>query len=804
MNESDYEKMRELGDQRVINAQKRASIKGTLDRTRSGNQLLQRTIVKVYDAFMAHLEVQPERAEIRKIFEKIRGNRKHTLKLFAIGLQHILGDYASTRRQVPVAGKIGRAMEDEILLEMFQKNSKEEFRYRNNKLKHWKLDIKQIRINYLCYEGRKIGSIDNVLEHKERSLLGMHFIEACFMAGVIDKDKIWVKGKSYHCIIPRQDVLDWIMRADESLKLRRPFWLPLTSKPAEYKSLYEGGYKPHLIRPRPCVKIKTEDHRKLLFQAEMPKFFSAINHVSGTAYRINTVIEEALMSIWQAGGGVPCVPFLKDPVDPAAPLDDASKKEIHAYRDRMAKNRAIRARNMVDRKKVADVMMLCRMYRDKDFYFCHHADARGRLYPLAATLSPQGNNLQRAMTVFADSREVTKRGEFWLRINAANNYGIDKLPYEGRLEWTRANEAMFVEIAQDPIGTKKLWLNADGGQKPWTFLAAAHELGSYLIAKAQGRPYHSHLPIYIDCSASGFQHLALLARDDTAAEKVNVSPTPAPRDIYTETAQDLFAQLVDSIDPLAEYWVDFFRQHPKAIRKLAKKVVMTVPYSVSPHAAREYVHQELDDYFKSIGILPEGGKEVFRRTAFLSRNLMAVIRRTNTSAFAIMDYLRQIGDVMARANKTFHWITPSGFVAYQATFNIQQSTVKYMSGGKTKFYNLGNFTPNVSVRSSKNGIVPNFIHSLDAATLHMAINNSWESGVRGLAVIHDAIGALADDLDIVSMAMRSAVRDIYLGDPLKNFSEIVLDQLGTPVTMQPPERGSFDPEQVCFSQYFLS
>jgi DNA-directed RNA polymerase len=804
MTDDDYINMRELGDQRVIRAQRRASLKGTFADTKTGNKLLQRSILKVLKCFEQHVAGQPERAEIREIFAKLGTARKHMIKLISIGLRHILGDYASTRRQVPLAGKIGRAIEDEMIIERFKKNAKEEFRYRQNKMKPWKLDCKEVRVSFLKVEGIKSGFTENVFTQRERSLLGMHFIEACTLAGVVEQDKVWVRGKSYHCVVPREDVLDWIMKADEALKLRQPYWLPLSSPPVEYKSLYEGGYKSDMIRPRPCIKVKSEEHRKLLLESKMPVFFEAMNNVSRTAYRVNPVIEEALKFVWNAGGDVCCVPNLVDPPTPPSLQDDMTKEEKRKIREAHAIHKAVRARNMVDRKKIADILMVCRMFAGKDFYFCHHADARGRMYPVASTISPQGNNLQRALTMFADSRQVTGRGEYWLRVNAANHYGMDKLSFESRLEWTRKNEAMFVAIARDPIASKDFWLHADGGQKTWTFLAAAHELGSYLIAKSEGRAYHSHLPVYVDCSASGFQHLALLALDPEAAEKVNVAPTHEPKDIYTETAKALLAQLKESEDPLAKYWVDLFHRHPKAIRKLAKKVVMTVPYSVSPHAAREYVHQELDDYLKSAGEKPEFGKEVFRRTAFLSRNLMTVIRRTNKSAFIIMDFLRKIGAVMADENKTFHWFTPSGFVAYQATYCIEQSTVKYVTGGKTKFYNLGSFTPTVSKRHSMNGVVPNFIHSLDSATLQIAINKSWTLGIRGLAVIHDAVGALAEDLDIVNMAMRDAAREIYREDQLKKFSEVVLAQLDTPCTMTAPTRGSFDPELVSFSRYFLS
>ena len=804
MSEHEYDKMRELGDERVVSNQKRASAKGALVDSISGNKLLQRSVHTVMKCLREYIAAQPERSEARALLEIFDGKDKRLIKFVGIAMQHILGDYASTRRQVALAGKIGRAIEDELMLEMFRKNNKAEYTYRKSRIAKWKFNNKHMDVSYLKKMGKEKAALVNIFSHRERSLVGMLFIEAAVMAAIIQYDRKWIGGKTYHCIEPRPDVLDWLMKADESLKLRRPFWLPITSQPEEYKSLYEGGYKSEKIRARPCIKIKSDKHRELVLKADMPTFYNAMNLVSRTAFRVNPVIIEALKHIWAQGGGVTNVPSFQDLPAPVHPGEDAPLQERRNYYEKVTIHKAIQARNLVDRKKIADILMVCRMFAGKDFYFPHHADARGRMYPVASTISPQGNNLQRALTMFADSREVTSRGEYWLKINAANHYGNDKLTLQERLKWANDNAQMFIEIAKDPIGTKDIWLKADGRQKPWTFLAAAHELGSFLIAKAEGRPYHSHIPIYVDCSASGFQHLALLALDQEAAEKVNVAPTEAPKDIYTETAKALLKQLEESADVMAVYWVSFFKQHPKAIRKIAKKVVMTTPYSVSPHAAREYVNQELDAYLKSVGLEPEYGTEVFKRTAFLSRNLMSVIRKTNRSAFAIMDYLRDIGRALAMDNKTFAWTTPSGFIAYQATFNINRQVVKYLSGGKTKFYRLGSFDSTVSKRGSMNGIVPNFIHSLDAAALHIAISRVWEQGVRGMTIIHDAFGGLADDMDIINASVRESMANIYSEDQLKKFSEEVLALLDSPSTLLLPERGSFDPRQVCLSDYFLS
>lgn len=807
--DDEYLKMRELGDARLSHQIKGASARGALTSSKVGARLFKNTIEKATEALIELIKLQPERSKIAQTMERLHfDNKKRLLKYVTIGVKQIIDDYPQTRVAVSLACSIGRDIETELIIEDFKKNHRAEFKYQVSRTDKWEFDTETVKRGYLRKQGKKLLPVESVWDHKTRAMVGMFIIEACIKVGLVEEVKIRNRNRRIHGIAPKQDVLEWIIKSNEALRERMPYWLPLKHVPNEYLNLYEGGYKSSIIRPRPVVKVKVAEQRVMLLKADMPVFFGCMTKLSQTAFMVNPVVLECFRAIWTAGGGVAGLPSIDLPQSTLVqPAEDAPKIEWLRYREAKAIEKAANAKTNVDRKKIADLLMVLNHVGADPWYLPHQADARGRVYPLSVQLSWQSSNLERGLSMFADSREITSVGLRWLCIHAANCFGLDKLTLEQRVAWAMANKTLFVEIAKNPLGNKSVWLAADRGNKPWTFLAAAHDLGSYFIAKDAGKPYHSHLPVYVDASASGFQHMALLTCDETAAKKVNVYPNDFKADIYTDTANALLDKLASSEDEYAKWWCAFFKEHPKAVRLLAKRPVMTTVYSLSPHSAREYVAGDLEDYLKSVGIdIKMWGTDNFKKTAYLSKALMTTIRETNPSAAHVMAFLRELAQVTANANIGFSWTTPSGFKAYQATNAIEATSIKFATGTRTKYYRLGNFTPKVSARQAKNSIAPNFIHSLDSALVHITVDKAWAKGVRGMACIHDSFGGLAEDMDLINDAIREAAAEMYSQPVLEKFVQEVLAQIGPSAIMdvEMPKRGSFDPRDVAFSKYFVS
>jgi DNA-directed RNA polymerase len=73
-----------------------------------------------------------------------------------------------------------------------------------------------------------------------------------------------------------------------------------------------------------------------------------------------------------------------------------------------------------------------------------------------------------------------------------------------------------------------------------------------------------------------------------------------------------------------------------------------------------------------------------------------------------------------------------------------------------------------------------------------------------MMAIHDCIGGLAPDMDIIADAVRAGFVKCHEAVPLERFREAVLLALPAGVDLDLlPERGEFDVRRVLGSEYFF-
>lgn len=138
----------------------------------------------------------------------------------------------------------------------------------------------------------------------------------------------------------------------------------------------------------------------------------------------------------------------------------------------------------------------------------------------------------------------TFTGKDYLRIDIANNFGLDKLNWDERISWFNQNEHQLFSIVKQ-------------AEEPALFYA-----GVLAWERAmQGKP--SGYTISLDATASGIQILSVLAGDRKAAELCNVVPTDGRKDAYTE----VYAKMVDKLG-----------EEAKIKRSDAKDALMTAFY----------------------------------------------------------------------------------------------------------------------------------------------------------------------------------------------------------------------------------
>lgn len=115
-------------------------------------------------------------------------------------------------------------------------------------------------------------------------------------------------------------------------------------------------------------------------------------------------------------------------------------------------------------------------------------------------------------------------GKQYLKIDIANNFGLDKAEWDDRIAWFDQNEQQLHSLVPQ-------------AEEPALFYAG---ILAWEAAKA-GKP--SGYPISLDATCSGIQILACLAGDRSAAEICNVVDTGKREDAYTSIYQDMVNEL---------------------------------------------------------------------------------------------------------------------------------------------------------------------------------------------------------------------------------------------------------------------
>ncbi|NYS26044.1 hypothetical protein HUK65_13700 [Rhodobacteraceae bacterium 2376] len=245
------------------------------------------------------------------------------------------------------------------------------------------------------------------------------------------------------------------------------------------------------------------------------------------------------------------------------------------------------------------------------FYLPWFADYRGRIYAATPWLTPQGGDVQRALLEFAKGRPLDGLGWKALRRHGANLVsksrvlsdlniiGRTSLTLEERERWVEQNEAQIWASAADPC-EEDFWRDVAGGSEI-QFLAFC-----LTYRQAMEEPQAPvHLPVQIDGTCNGLQHISALTGDEELACAVNVleDGSGLPRDIYMELAEATRMRIrsgetaVSPKDPVGrqvEEWLSSSGLLDDLVdRSTAKKVIMTIPYGAGETAQIAHVLEQL-------------------------------------------------------------------------------------------------------------------------------------------------------------------------------------------------------------------
>lgn len=624
------------------------------------------------------------------------------------------------------------------------------------------------------------------------------------------------KARIHNVVRIKPHVWEWINKGVNVLAAASPTFLPITQPPLDWIDDFRGGYAEGSIGRFNLFLSKSRRQIKQFREEPCEDLLRAVNTLQRTPWRLNRRVFETLEIASDRGWtdlGVLSKPPHK-PEKPDVPYVEGTKQPEWVKYGRMKRqwNVLTTAYNS-DRLRLSRALAVGRVYIDCDqFYFPHRIDFRGRCYPISAPIQYQGPDYQRGCLEFATGKPVTTGEQLgYFLVHGANCFGSEKGTMQRRLTWVRDNASKWVAVAEDPI-ENRLWVEAD---EPFQFLAWCFEFAKY---EEEGLGFISHLPVCADGSNNGLQIYSLLLRDPVGGLATNCVPSDEPQDIYREVADNVTEKLLAfkvGEDPkLARYasrligFCKLVSGKPRVPRGAVKRPVMTLPYGSTLYSCQHYIADWYHDYVRGRNLsgdqLPFPEKDAYNIFRWLGGVVWESIGEVVVKAREAMNWLREVSDILSEAGVHAEWSTPIGLTVRQDYLRGQTKILQLRAGGQMRL-RVWEEDDRIQPTSSRNGLCPNYIHSLDASAMFTTVNEAAMEGVTSFQMIHDSYGTHAADAPTLARVLRQSFATIFEKDllgRLHNELQALLPE-GT-LLPPPPTQGSLDIGLLPDATYFFA
>jgi DNA-directed RNA polymerase len=559
---------------------------------------------------------------------------------------------------------------------------------------------------------------------------------------------------------------------------------------------YEGGY--YLLN-NSLIRTGIHQHTQNVENPVSQQTLDALNRVQRTPWKINDWLLDVMSEVYTSGarmGGLPYADTIDIPRKTDAEWEAMTPEQRNEWKFKLSELHGTNAKMESRRLGFLSQLGIAREMRERPaIWFPHFLDFRMRFYPMVQGLHPQCDDAGKSLLEFADGQPLGERGLHWLAVRLANTYGQDKLPLKQRVEWVKDHHREIIDSANDPLDGQRFW--ADTDEEPWGFLATAREWAAAHVLTDPG-DYVSHLPVQLDGSCNGLQHLSAMGRDPIGAVATNVAANTERQDIYAQIAAVVSRLVSDDAvagNPLAHQWVG------RIGRKVVKRSVMTTPYGVTDRGIAEQLMQDGHT---------EGMDERAKAATYLKDRIVVALDETVVSAKSIMTWVQELASSLADIDRPFQFTTPTGNVIQQSYYHLNRRRLTTLAGDLVLWDE--DKRGGLQARKQSLAAAPNLIHAFDASHMTRTINAyAAEVGHErtSFSMIHDSYGVHASGVDRMARVLREQFVGIYQDNWLDRVQQEVEAYSLTPSGYLPHysdyvQLGDFDVSEVLRSEFFFA
>jgi DNA-directed RNA polymerase len=666
-------------------------------------------------------------------------------------------------------------------------------------------------------------------KHKKMAI-GAHLLETVLQSTDIVEVSmsILASGRWGKIVRVREDIREDILQSHSDLSILRPMLMPMIVPPQDWTTLYDGGYligNDEFSCISPLVKVGFKNHLDMVSPEDTGLHVDAVNHLQKTAWTVNRFVADTVDHIHTTQSEIGHILKLDPtPLISTVGVNWDDEDEVREYKQSARAVHEQNRKTLGSRRLFLHLKATAKAMNKYDrFYFQWQMGFRGRFYPRFCGMDPQGDKINKSYLKFAEGKPLTDSGYRALTIHLANCMGYDKLSLDERVRMVEDNADEIHKWAEDPLS------NTDWTLEDTTVTLAAAKEWSEATLSGDPASYVSHLPIPLDGKCNGLQHLSALARDPVGAFATCLTPDKDPQDIYTLVWNKVDERIEDTIKQtnldqrsfdmpekitaenvrrmsneeraLRDQQIDsasalFWRGNTS--RPLVKRGAMTWGYGVTEQGIMD---QLVTDGFVS---RPDGGlvPNAMVHARFMRDCIYWAVNNVVVSARTVMEWLQDCASLASSMGKALYWTNPAGMRVHQEYLKPEYRKVETVVG-HYRFRVADKDNRKLAKRRQRNGIAPNFVHSIDAAHMTNVILRLKEEGITDMHMIHDSFAAHACHYELLNRIVREEFVKIHSANLLQKFKEEVEEQLGVEVPDY-PKQGDFDVRETVRSVYAFS
>ena len=705
--------------------------------------------------------------------------------LAAIALGVVIDEISSQPEQRPLAGRIGRALQDELKAGRLEKKNPDLLRLIRKRKGARALSrtavLEQLRLDVSGWTAGQRVEVGSLL--LQVILVNTNLLEASGRHR---------RGRLRPTVRPTAAALELIAaNPPRPWPARR---LPMLVPPRLWEGMHGGG---HLDNDQPLVRSRAGLDLSYLSPEGLKPVLTAVNVLQGQELRVDGEMVQLQRTAWDCNiRGL--FPLLRDPlVAPPRPEQHVGAEAFKQWQRQVLQAQRDRAEGSAMRSRIEQAIRQCEEVADQPVWFAYCADFRGRIYSSNRYATHQGPDWEKAAIQFAAGEPCSVEAFEWMLKAAASHYGI-RGNWANRLRWGQEHLPEMVAAAEAPLDRLELWR---GAKDQWQYLQLCRA-----IAEQVAQPNScSSVPVRFDQTCSGIGIAAALLRDRRLARLTNITGT-THKDLYSHIAAELERVLrldlsngTEKDQGHAAFWLGFGID-----RSLCKGPVMTTIYGAQFLGMVDGLVTAIEERQAGVS-LGQWESAYLAPSRYLARKLRALLMVELKSCLALQEWLRETSRKVLSAGMPMQWTSPMGMPMRLGDKLDPRSTVTTLTRGNRRWqaWNDRAEAGELSARSTNQAITANVVHSFDAALCQQIVSTCGLQGVPAL-VNHDCFATIPSRAGWLHHSLHDQLRVLYAPDWLALIKAEIAAAAKVKGVKRPPRVGDLCHGEIgqnphCFS-----